>query len=297
MSYGYASQLKVGQAIVFYDHSTDQWYKEAIVTAKDDIRQMLSVKYDKGQREATLDYYTVPYRTFTKLVTWEDHITMVCEKTLEIINLKTLSLPLPKGLWAETHDLIYSMCIQRMPFNFSQKLHAQTAQFPAVIYRTLSATPPSASDPPEKSLLMFLARLEMMPSPDLVAREVDRLYNYINRYYVRNHDDVDTIHENVRRGWALMDWPGIVEKIIEPCKQVMRQNPTLVHRTVSRLNEFLPPSAKSAREELERLEKAAMTVIIRSSANLYSQRNGIGTVPNGVCGLITEFAVGLSQSE
>merc|ERR1712098_446888 len=181
---------------------------------KDDDRGILSISYDKGQREARLDYYTVPYRTFTKLITWEDHFTLVCENTLDVINSKTQDVPFPKGLWADTHDLIYSMCIQRMPFNFSQKLYALTGEFPSLIYRPLGATPPTTSGPPEASILMLLARLEMMPTPDLVAREVDRLFNYINRYYVRNHEDMATVHENVRQAWTLMDWPAIVGKVI-----------------------------------------------------------------------------------
>merc|ERR1711964_771830 len=118
-----------------------------------------------------------------------------------------------------------------------------------------------------------------MGTPQVVAGEVDRMFNYLNRFHVRNHEGTPTVQEKVLEGWALMDWSGIVKTILAPCNQSMRTDPILVHEIVKRLAEYLPTSAYFAMRKLNQLELKAMTVIISGSANLYSHRNGIGPVP------------------
>merc|ERR1711964_73121 len=229
---------KIGQSVTYYDSPTDTWFLNSTIEAKNDQTQKLTIRYSKGSKTAQLDYFTVPYRTYVTLFQWGHH-KKVQENALKILACKGKGAAVPRDLWSETLDLIYSMCIQRRPFNYSVKLHQHSADYPKLVYGSL--TPPSAG---RMGLIEFAERLKNVPTPETVAREIDRLFNYINRYYVANHaDEISPIYTTVMNAWALMNWSTIVSGVIEPCKQAVKTDPELVYSIASQMGRFLPGTA------------------------------------------------------
>merc|ERR1712096_226411 len=103
-------------------------------------------------------------------------------------------------------------------------------------------------------LKQFHERLRGMPDSHLIAKEVDRLFCYINRYYVQNNSAAP-VREKVLEGWALMDWDSIVDCILEPCNRIVKANPTLVVNIAKQFARLLPRSAHFAVCKVTALER------------------------------------------
>merc|ERR1711964_103762 len=149
--------------------------------------------------------------------------------------------------------------------------------------------------PSDKSSLEFLKEFhhQLLEVPDayLIAQEVDRLFSYVNRYYVQNHA-VSTVRDKVLEGWALTDFGAIVDTIIKPCREIMKTNPVLVVNITTQFARLIPTSAMHAVRKVSALEKDAVSILISQGCTEYSRQTGIGPVPDGVCQVIAEFTIG-----
>merc|ERR1711964_309901 len=215
------------------------------------------------------------------------HDKKIRKGVLKILDCKARGTMLPSGLWMEIHDLIFSMCHQCEPFNFSERVYRATADYPKLLYSSLT---PKATD--VDSLHEFVERMKTVPRPEILAKEIERVYHYLSRFYIPTKN-YDSINKNVLNAWALMDWSDIVDKTIAFCKPIVRSNPILVRSIVSQMLEFLPATAILERHKLKKLEKLAVTHLISDGISTYNQQHGLGVAPTGVCGIIAEFALDL----
>lgn len=273
------------------DASQCQWWPDATIVAIDDENKKLIVQYNSGKRQESIHYWEVPKRIATEIgiTDWSKHQEVV-QAALKIIRCKAIgqSVPQDEGLWHSTYDLIYKMAIQHVPFNYSDRLYKLASGFLEKMYSPLWNIESSRHD---EFLKEFLHILQKMPSPHLIAKEIDRLFDYLNRFYVPNTDN-PTVKEKVLQSWALIDWTSIVNRIIEPCNQTMKKNPCLVANITQQFERLLPTSAIFARSKVSALKTKAVTTIISQECNTYAERNALLPVPTGVCQIIAEFTIG-----
>lgn len=212
-------------------------------------------------------------------------------RVLGLAKFRITGKKLPKGLLHETINLIFQMCTQGEPFNYSSQLYEMTSEFPS-IYKSLIATKPALPD-----LMVFARRL---PDPRSLAAEVRRVFGYLNNYFVRNSEN-PSVEANVLKSCRELKWKNrslwecFAETIVEESQKVVETDPILVQNAIQELRRLTPeasfndlPDATKSSIEKVRVQAAALT--IKSGADIYSGKAGVEQIPIDLCELIAKFS-------
>merc|ERR1719242_2081531 len=95
----------------------------------------------------------------------------------------------------EVVDIVFQMCIQREPNNFSEKVYNQASGVVKNYFENNFVT--ALKEKQSQTDIAFLTEFaKRWKQANITAQGINRIFNYLNRYHVPNSDGLLELSEN-----------------------------------------------------------------------------------------------------